>query len=105
MRGKRNTLVGAGALTVFLLCRAASIEAQSGQQTPPTSQQQPPADKDKQPNPAPLSMDNASAASTEEYSASNTVQINTDPNKRTQLAEDFLKKYPQSRYRASMYQA
>src|SRR6266850_651753 len=105
MRGKRNTLVGAGALTVFLLCRAASVEAQSGQQTPPPSQQQPPADKDKQPNPAPLSMDNAPAASPEEDSASKTVQQTTDPNKRIQLAEDFLKKYPQSRYRASMYQS
>ena len=105
MRGKWNILVGAGALTVFLLCRAASVEAQSGQQPPPPSQQQPPADKDKQPNPAPLSMDNAPAASPEEDSASKTVQQTTDPNKRIQMAEDFLKKYPQSRYRASMYQA
>src|SRR6266404_867427 len=104
MRGKWNTLVGAGAFTVFLLCRAA--EAQTGQQgQPPPRQQQPPADKDKQPNPAPLSMDNAPAASPEEDSASKAVQQATDPNKRIQLAEDFLKKYPQSRYRASMYQA
>jgi len=105
MRGKWNILVGAGALTVFLLCRAASVAAQSGQQTPPPSQPQPPADKAKQPNPAPLSMDNAPAASPEEDSASKTVQQTTDPNKRIQMAEDFLKKYPQSRYRASMYQA
>ena len=105
MRGKCNTLVGAGALTVFLLCRSASAEAQSGQQGQQPSQQQPPADKDKQPNPAPLSMDNAPAASPEEDSASKTVQQATDPNKRIQLAEDFLKKYPQSRYRGAMYQA
>jgi len=105
MRGKWNTLVGAGALTVFLLCRAASAEAQSGQQSQqPSQQQQPPADKEKQPNPAPLSMDNA-PASPEEDSASKAVQQATDPNKRIQLAEDFLKKYPQSRYRGSMYQA
>src|SRR5712692_7025542 len=106
MRGKWNNLVGAGALTVFLLCRAASAsaEAQSGQQGQPPTQQQPPADKDKQPNPAPLSMDNA-PASPEEDSASKAVQQATDPNKRIQLAEEFLKKYPQSRYRASMYQA
>jgi len=104
MRGKWNTLVGAGALTVFLLCRAASAEAQSGQQSQQPSQQQPPADKEKQPNPAPLSMDNA-PASPEEDSASKTVQQATDPNKRIQLAEEFLQKYPQSRYRASMYQA
>jgi len=105
MRGKWNTLVGAGALTVFLLCRVASAEAQSGQQSQqPSQQQQPPADKEKQPNPAPLSMDNA-PASPEEDSASKAVQQATDPNKRIQLAEDFLKKYPQSRYRGSMYQA
>src|SRR6266436_6512127 len=105
MRGKWNTLVGAGALTVSLLCRATSAEAQAGQQGQPPSQQQPPADKDKQPNPAPLSMDNAPAASPEEDSASKTVQQTTDPNKRIQMAEDFLKKYPQSRYRTSMYQS
>ena len=106
MRGKWNTLVGAGALTVFLLSRAVSAEAQAGQQSqPPPSQQQPPADKDKQPNPAPLSMDNAPAASQEEDSASKAVQQATDPNKRIQLAEEFLQKYPQSRYRGAMYQA
>ena len=105
MRRKWNTLVGAGALTVFLLCRAASAEAQSGQQSQqPSQQQQPLAEKDKQPNPAPLSMDNA-PASPDEDSASKAVQQATDPNKRIQLAEDFLKKYPQSRYRGSMYQA
>src|SRR5258708_12855126 len=105
MRGKWNTLVGAGALTRVWGCGVGWVEAQRGQQTRPPSQQQPPADKDKQPNPAPLSMDNAPAASPEEDSASKTVQQTTDPNKRIQLAEDFLKKYPQSRYRASMYQA
>jgi tetratricopeptide (TPR) repeat protein len=105
MRGKWNTLVGAGALTVFLLSRAVSAEAQAGQQGQPPSQQQPPADKDKQPNPAPLSMDNAPAASPEEDSASKAVQQATEPNKRIQLAEEFLQKYPQSRYRGAMYQA
>src|SRR5258708_28020982 len=105
MRRKWNTLVGAGALTVFLLCRAASVEAQSGEQGQPPSQQQRPADKGKQPNPGPLSMDNAPAASPEEDSASKAVQQATDPNKRIQLAEEFLQKYPQSRYRGAMYQA
>ena len=106
MRGKWNTLVGAGALTVSLLCRATSAEAQAGQQgQPPPSQQQPPADKDKQPNPAPLSMDNAPAASPEEDSASKAVQQAAEPTKRIQLAEEFLQKYPQSRYRGAMYQA
>ena len=105
MKRKWNILVGAGALTVFLLSRAVSAEAQAGQQGQPPSQQQPPADKDKQPNPAPLSMDNAPAASPEEDSASKAVQQAAEPTKRIQLAEEFLQKYPQSRYRGAMYQA
>src|SRR5467141_1987477 len=111
MRGKRNTWVGVGALTAFLLCGAASAGTQSGQQggqsQPAQQQQQPPAqaDKDKQPNPPPLSMDNVAAATPEEESASKAVQQSADPNKKTQLAEEFLQKYPQSRYRPMMYQA
>jgi len=105
MKRKWNILVGAGALTVFLFSRAVSAEAQAGQQGQPPSQQQPPADKDKQPNPAPLSMDNAPAASPEEDSASKAVQQAAEPTKRIQLAEEFLQKYPQSRYRGAMYQA
>jgi len=54
-------------------------------------------------------MDNApapaAAPSPEEESASKTVQQTTDPNKKIQLAEQFLQKYPQSRYRPTMYQA
>ena len=94
MRGKWNTFVGAGALTVFVLSRAVSAEAQAGQQGQPPSQQQPPADKDKQPNPAPLSMDNAPAASPEEDSASKAVQQAAEPTKRIQLAEEFLQNGP-----------
>src|ERR1700758_5537543 len=111
MRGKWNMWVGVGALTVFSMCGAASVWAQaapqSGQSQPAPQQQQPSAqDKDKQPNPAPLAMDNAPApASAEEESGSKAVQQATDPNKKIQLAEDFLKKYPQSRYRPAMYQA
>jgi tetratricopeptide (TPR) repeat protein len=115
MRRKRITLVGAGALTLCLLCRAASTDAQAGQkgqsggpaQQPgqqQTGAQQPPADKDKQPNPAPLSMDNA-PPSPEEESAAKAAQQATDPSKRIQMAEEFLQKYPQSRYRPAMYQA
>lgn len=106
MRGKWNTWVGVGTLMPFLLCGAASAEAQSVQSQPAQQQQQPAgqADKDKQPNPAPLSMDNAPANS-EEDATFKTVQQMTDLNKRIQLAEEFLQKYPQSRYRASMYQS
>jgi tetratricopeptide (TPR) repeat protein len=108
MREQWKIWVGAGALTAFLLCSAVSSGAQSGQSQPAPQQQPPPAgtEKDKQPNPAPLSMDNAPAAATpEEESASKAVQQAADPNKKIQLAEDFLQKYPQSRYRPTMYQA
>jgi len=111
MREQWKIWVGAGALTTFLLCSAASGVAQSGGQSQPAPQQQPPpagTDNDKQPNPAPLSMDNAPApapATPEEESASKAVQQATDPNKKIQMAEDFLQKYPQSRYRPTMYQA
>jgi tetratricopeptide (TPR) repeat protein len=108
MREQWKIWVGAGALTAFLLCSAASGVAQSGQSQPAPQQQPPPTgtDKDKQPSPAPLSMDNApAAASPEEESASKAVQQATDPSKKIQLAEDFLQKYPQSRYRPTMYQA
>jgi tetratricopeptide (TPR) repeat protein len=112
MREQWSIFVGAGALTALLLCGATSGVAQSGQQggqSQPAPQQQPPpagTEKDKQPNPAPLSMDNAPAAATaEEEAASKAVQQATDPSKKIQLAEDFLQKYPQSRYRPTMYQA
>jgi tetratricopeptide (TPR) repeat protein len=108
MRGKWNICVGTGTLMAFFLCGAAAPAARSGQQGGQSqpAQQQPPAaqDKDKQPNPAPLSMDNAPAGA-EEETASKAVQQSTDPTKKIQLAEEFLQKYPQSRYRATMYQA
>ncbi len=111
MRGKWNTWVGAGTLTAFLLCGgptpAGAQSGQQGGQSQPAQQQQQPAaqaDKDKQPNPPPLSMDIVAAATPEEEAASKTVQQATDPNKKTQLAEEFLQKYPQSRYRPIMYQ-
>jgi tetratricopeptide (TPR) repeat protein len=105
--------VGTGLLAALLLCGGAPTRAQSGQQSgqsqPGQQQQQPPAQQDKdKPNPQPLSMDNAPApapASPEEESASKAVQQAADANKKVQLAEDFLQKYPQSRYRATMYQA
>jgi len=110
MRSKGNIWMGAGALAAFLLCGAAAVWAgdrRQGGQSQPAQQQQPPSaqpGKDKQPNPAPLSMDNASA-SPEEESASKALQQATDPNKKIQLAEEFLQKYPKSRYRTTMYQA
>ena len=108
MRGKWNGWVGAGTLTALLLCVGASTSAQGGQSQAPQQQQPAQQDKDKQPNPAPLSMDNAPApapASPEEDAASKAVQQATDPSKKIQLAEEFLQKYPQSRYRPTMYQS
>lgn len=108
MSGKWNQWMCAGAFAAFFLSSAASAPAQDGQQSQPGQQQPPPAatapDKDKQPNPAPLSMDNSAAPSPEEESANKEVQQATDANKKIQLAEGFLQKYPQSRYKANMYQ-
>src|SRR5246127_4995573 len=109
MKRKWNIWVGAGALTAFLCGTSLTLAGsgqQGGQSQPATQQQQPPAQsgKDKQPNPAPLAMDNV-AANPEEESATKAVQQATDPNKKIQLAEEFLQKYPQSRYRPTMYQA
>lgn len=109
MKEKWNKWVGVGALTAFLFCSTASAQAQSGQQgaqSQPSQQQQPAAQggQNKQPNPAPLSMDNA-PASPEEEAAFKAVQQAADSNKRIQLAEEFLQKYPQSRYRPTMYQS
>src|SRR5262244_3362664 len=104
MKRKWNLSVGAGALSALLLCASGIASAQSqqgGQSQPP--QQQP--NKDKEPNPAPLKMDNApAAASPEEETAYKSLQHTTDQKQRIQLSEEFLKKYPQSRYRAAVYQ-
>src|SRR5579863_1452009 len=108
MSGKSNNWVVWGALTTLLLCSATNAGArggqsqqsqpgQQGQQTPPPQQTPATPDKDKQPNPAPLSMDSA-APSPEEESVYKAEQGATDNNKKTQMAEDFLQKYPQSRY-------
>src|SRR6202049_3948434 len=109
MTGRWTTVVGAGALTASLLCSTGSSAAQSGQQQPPPTQEQPqqqtPPDKDK-PNPAPLSMDKAPVPGTpEKKNADKAVQSATDVNKKLPMAEEFLQKYPQSRYRPAMYQA
>jgi tetratricopeptide (TPR) repeat protein len=112
MTGKWITWVGAGALTASLLCSAGTTAAQyrqqSNQSQPAQQQQQPPQQPDKdKPNPAPLSMDNAppAPATPEEENAYKAVQQSPDVNKRLQMAEEFLQKYPQSRYRPAMYQA
>lgn len=111
--GKWKTGIAAGAFTAMLALGAGIAAAQSpqygqqpGQQQPPPQQQPQPNDKAK-PNPAPLTMDNAQPASSpEEDAAFKALQdpAVTDPNKKIQMAEDFVQKYPQSRYRPAIYQ-
>ena len=114
MKGILTSWVSAVTFTVLLFgasCIASARDAQSGQQGSQPQQQQPPAQqdqtKDKQPKPAPMSMDTVQApASPEEEAAFKAVQEAppTDINKRIQMAEEFLQKYPQSRYRGIIYQ-
>ena len=113
MRITLNTRMIVGALAALLLCSsgmavARSAQSAQGSQSAP-AQQQPQSDKDKQPNAPPLSMDSAPpvASSPDEDAAFKAFQEAppTDVNKKIQLAEDFLKKYPQSRYRPAAYQS
>ncbi len=113
-----NRCASAAAFATLLSCGlglTAAHGAQSNQQNPPAQQQQQPADKSKQP--APLSMDSpqaganaapaAPAPSTpEEEAAFKDFQAlpPNDIDKRIPMAEQFLQKYPQSRYRPVMYQ-
>ena len=109
---KKDLMVGAGALSALLLLASGMVYGQSQpsqsqapqQQQPP--QQQPQTDKDKEPNPPPLKMDNnaQAPASPEEEAAFKTLQQTTDLKQKIQLSEEFVQKYPQSRYRAAAYQ-
>jgi tetratricopeptide (TPR) repeat protein len=110
MRGTLNACVSAAVLTTMLLCGAGNAAAQYGGSQGQPAQQQPPPQpnaKDKQPTAAPLSMDAAPPASAEEEAAYKAIDATppTDVNKKIQLSEDFLQKYPQSRYKAVIYQA
>jgi tetratricopeptide (TPR) repeat protein len=102
-----KTWVGAGALAVLLCCSSGVAMAQStqapSQQQP---QQQQPADKDKSAPPISMDQQQAAKSSPEEDAAFKAFQeaAPTDPAKKNQLGEDFLQKYPQSRYRGVVYQ-
>jgi tetratricopeptide (TPR) repeat protein len=110
MRAMFHAVITATALAAWLAGAsvAATRDAQAAQQNPPAAQQQPPAAGDKSKEPAPLSMDQpaAPAASPEEEAAFKAFQQApvTDPAKKNQLGEDFVQKYPQSRYRGVVYQ-
>jgi len=110
MRGTLNACVSAAALTAMLLCGAGIASAQYGGSQGQPAQQQPPPQpntRDKQPTAAPLAMDAAPPASAEEEAAYKAIDATppTDVNKKIQLSEDFLQKYPQSRYKGMIYQA
>ena len=106
MRGTLNACVSAAALTAILLCGAGIASAQygGGGQSQPAQQQPPPQPAAKQPTAAPLTVDAAPPASPEEEAAYKAVEAvpPTDVNKKIQLSEDFLQKYPQSRYKGCL---
>jgi tetratricopeptide (TPR) repeat protein len=116
MRVTFHIVITAAALAALLagagVAAARSRDAQGGQQNPPAAQQPPqqqqPAPGDKSKEPAPISMDQQAAAqaSPEEEAAFKAFQEApvADPAKKNQLGEDFIQKYPQSKYRGVVYQ-
>jgi len=106
MKGKSQKWIEAGAIAGLLSCACAVAAAQSAQssqsgQTSPPAQQQ--TDKDKAntltlDTPAPPVNAEEDAA----FKAFDTIPM-TDGSKKTQAGEDFVKKYPQSRYLAPVY--
>jgi tetratricopeptide (TPR) repeat protein len=116
MRVTFHIVITAAALVALLagagVAAARSRDAQGGQQNPPAAQQPPqqqqPAPGDKSKEPAPISMDQQAAAqaSPEEEAAFKAFQEApvADPAKKNQLGEDFIQKYPQSKYRGVVYQ-
>ena len=113
-----NRWAGAAAFAALLYGSVGIVNARGGQSSQPGTQnppaQQQPNDKDKQP--APLSMDSPQSgapatpapapASPDEEAAYKALQAvpPDDIDKRIPMAEQFLQKYPQSRYRPVMYQ-
>jgi len=100
------------ALTIvgLLLGACGLVAAQSGQssQSGQGGQSQPPAqssDKSKTPEVTPLTLDAAPPVSAEEDVAFKAFQSvpSTDSNKKIELGEAFLQKYPETRYKSSIY--
>jgi tetratricopeptide (TPR) repeat protein len=97
--------IGAG----LMVCASGIVSAQSAQ-SGQGSQSQPPAqqtDKSKTPEITPLTLDTAPPVNAEEdaaYKAFQAVSPN-DSAKRIEVAEAFLAKYPDSRYKAPLYGA
>lgn len=111
MRANFNMLLRALLIAglLFSACRIAAAQSgqssQSGQgqggQTPPAQS----SDKSKTPDVTPLTLDAAPPVNAEEDAAYKVFQAvpQTDMNKKIELGEDFVKKYPQSRYLPAFY--
>jgi tetratricopeptide (TPR) repeat protein len=105
MRRTWNLLLETAVLAVLLLCMSGAAAAQY----PQGSQgQQPPAqqtDKSKTSDATPLTLDVAPPVNAEEDAAFKAFQAvpQTDLNKRIELGEAFVQKYPQSRYLPPVY--
>ncbi|HET8921365.1 MAG TPA: tetratricopeptide repeat protein [Candidatus Acidoferrum sp.] len=102
-----KALIEAGAITGLLLCGSGYAAAQGygkGSQSQPPAQQ---GDKSKTPEVTPLTLDAPPPVSAEEEAAYKAFQDvpPADANKKIEVGEAFLQKYPQSRYRSPVYGA
>jgi tetratricopeptide (TPR) repeat protein len=112
MTGKLIASLSAGALGIALfggMGVSATTQAQGTQKQPPKQSPPPasaPADKNKPDSPAPQGEAAPPPVSAEEDAAFKAIQDApaSDTAKKQQLAEDFLQKYSQSRYRTAIYQ-
>ena len=107
MRRKSNLWFEALTITGWLLCSCSMALAQASQGSQ-GSQSQPPApsaDKSKTPDVPPLSLDAAPPVSAEEEAAFKAFQAApmNDAKQKIQLGEAFLKKYPETHYKSSVY--
>lgn len=111
MRSTRNLCLKTLTTAGLLLGVCGALMAQGGQssQSGQGGQSQPPAqstDKSKTPDVTPLTLDSAPPpVNAEEDAAYKAFQAapNTDLPKKIELGEDFVKKYPQSRYLPPVY--
>jgi tetratricopeptide (TPR) repeat protein len=100
MKGNRRISM-AGLLAAALLGASGAALAQSGQQSPSPAQQQPEKDK---PKVQELTLDNpAPPVNAGEDAAYKAFSEATDVQKKIELGEAFVQKYPESRYRPPVY--
>src|ERR1700736_2894948 len=112
MKVKWNTWLTTGALMAIMLAAAGRTAARyrppKKKHPPPTNNQNPPAtstDKSKANNSLTLDDPNAAPVNAEEDAAFKAISDvpSTDQEKRIELGEAFLQKYPTSRYRSPVY--